>query len=87
MSTALYDDVQSFLAQCWGPCAGWAQAVMFAKAVQSRPLVKRPPTVEAEAEKPSTPSSAGRGLKRSNDDAVEPKRARRAAARKARRDS
>lgn len=35
MSKAIYDDVQSFLAECWGPCAGWAQAVMFAKAVQA----------------------------------------------------
>lgn len=42
MSKAIYDDVQSFLAECWGPCAGWAQAVMFAKAVQAGSKAKLP---------------------------------------------
>lgn len=43
MSKAIYDDVQSFLAECWGPCAGWAQAVMFAAAVQAGPVTKNSP--------------------------------------------
>lgn len=30
MSKALYDDVQRFLSDAWGPMGGWYQAVVFA---------------------------------------------------------
>ncbi len=30
MSPALYDDIQAFLAERWGPLGGWCQAVVFA---------------------------------------------------------
>lgn len=30
MSKQLYDDIQSFLVDKWGPLGGWCQAVMFA---------------------------------------------------------
>lgn len=81
ISKAIYDDVQSFLAECWGPCAGWAQAVMFAKAVQGGAPARSAPNkveiLEVKAENVDLSDS----MKRASDD-MQPngnvKRARRA---------
>ncbi|BEJ18199.1 hypothetical protein CspHIS471_0704760 [Cutaneotrichosporon sp. HIS471] len=51
MSPALYDDIQAFLAEQWGPLGGWCQAVVFAadlkpptpKSSRSATPKKRPP--------------------------------------------
>ncbi|KLT45667.1 DNA glycosylase [Cutaneotrichosporon oleaginosum] len=45
MSPVLYDDIQSFLAEQWGPLGGWCQAVVFAADLKpAAPKVSRSAT-------------------------------------------
>lgn len=58
MSPALYDDIQAFLANQWGPLGGWCQAVVFA--ADLKPTV--PKTKPSRSATPAKPSVSSRSL-------------------------
>ncbi|TXT06069.1 hypothetical protein VHUM_03542 [Vanrija humicola] len=84
MSASLYEDIQTFLSDKWGPLGGWCQAVVFASDIRE-PTLQRPtpsdksPTPsnkKLKRERPTPPTAIGPHVKREETEEVEVKRTR-----------
>lgn len=53
MSKPLYEEIQSFLVEKWGPLGGWCQAVMFAADLPPKTPQKRAQSAEITPKKRS----------------------------------
>jgi len=60
MSKQLYDEIQSFLLEKWGPLGGWCQAVMFAADLPPT-TVKKPRSTLKQEHSPDSPVSTALG--------------------------
>lgn len=64
MSPALYDDIQEFLADKWGPMGGWCQAVVFAADLKTSTTTPKKSAAPVKRERPDlTPSKSATPVK------------------------